>query len=60
LNELVGAGIGAFTGLLVSLPVMFIPGRTVFHQPVTKNKVAFPAPSPDAMPYQIAPPTASP
>lgn len=46
-DSLVGAGAGAFAGVVLSLPVaLLIPGRTVFHQSVSRAKAV--APKPDA------------
>jgi hypothetical protein len=52
---LAGAGLGAFTGLVFSLPVaLLIPGRTVFHQSNSRSKAAAPVDSPDSTPDQPA------
>jgi hypothetical protein len=51
LTGLVGAGIGAFAGVVVALPVaLLIPGRTVFHQSISKSKTTAPIMRPESAP----------
>ena len=53
LTGLVGAGAGAFAGLVVGLPVaLLIPGRTVFHQSISKSTTTAPAVKPESAPDQ--------
>lgn len=51
LGGLAGAGIGAFAGVVVGLPVaLLVPGRTVFHQSISKGKAAAPVVKPESAP----------
>ncbi|MGA9670073.1 MAG: hypothetical protein WBQ94_12745 [Terracidiphilus sp.] len=56
LGGLAGAGIGAFAGVVVGLPVaLLVPGRTVFHQSISKNKAADPVKNPETPEQGFAP-----
>jgi hypothetical protein len=61
LTGLAGAAIGALAGVVVGLPVaLLVPGRTVFHQSISKNKATAPVMKPDATPYELGPQTSAP